>query len=158
MQPTEAFSISRRALDVEDYIDILRRHRGWIFGPFLFALVVSVVGAYLWPETYVSKGIIKVEPQQVPANLVQAVMTTDMWDRITSMEASIESRANLTEIVTSYNLYLKERSRLPMDDVVEDMRKQITVEARGGQSESRQVPAFSVSFSYPDKHQAQRVV
>ena len=35
MQPTDSFNISRRTLDVEDYIDILRRHKGWIFGPFL---------------------------------------------------------------------------------------------------------------------------
>ena len=49
MQPNDTYSVPRRALDVEDYIDIIRRHRGWIFGPFLFAIVVSVVGVYLWP-------------------------------------------------------------------------------------------------------------
>ena len=46
MQPNESFSVPRRALDVEDYIDILRRHKGWIFGPFLLTLVASVVGVY----------------------------------------------------------------------------------------------------------------
>ncbi len=54
MQPTEGMSIQRRSLDVEDYIDITRRHKGWIFGPFLFTLVVSVVGAYMWPDSYTS--------------------------------------------------------------------------------------------------------
>ena len=32
MQPNENYTVTRRALDVEDYIDILRRHKGWIFG------------------------------------------------------------------------------------------------------------------------------
>jgi len=41
MQPTEGMSIPRRALDVEDYIDIIRRHKGWIFGPFLFTLTFA---------------------------------------------------------------------------------------------------------------------
>ena len=122
MQPTEQFSVPRRALDVEDYIDILRRHKGWIFGPFLFCLVASVVGAYLWPDTYVSKGIIKVEPQQLPTNLVQAVMTQDMLDQINSMAQKIESRAILTNIITTYNLYPKERSRLPTEDVLDEMK------------------------------------
>jgi len=65
MQPTENFSIPRRALDVEDYIDILRRHKGWIFGPFLLTLVVSVVGVYLWPDTYKSEALIQIKPPQI---------------------------------------------------------------------------------------------
>ena len=32
MQPTENYSTPRRTLDVEDYIDIARRHDGWIAG------------------------------------------------------------------------------------------------------------------------------
>ncbi|HEY1755408.1 MAG TPA: Wzz/FepE/Etk N-terminal domain-containing protein [Bryobacteraceae bacterium] len=157
MQPNENYTISRRALDVEDYIDILRRHKGWIFGPFLFTLVVSVVGAYTWPDTYISKGIIKVEPQQVPENLVQSAGTHDMGDRINSMLEAIESRSTLTEIITSNSLYLKERSRLPLDDVIDEMKKKIQIDMMG-QTTNRQVPAFTVSFSYPDRHQAQKVV
>ena len=85
MQPTENFSIPRRALDVEDYIDILRRHKGWIFGPFLLTLVASVVGVYLWPDSYESVAVIKIVPQQVPQNMVQSSITQDMTDRINSM-------------------------------------------------------------------------
>jgi polysaccharide chain length determinant protein (PEP-CTERM system associated) len=155
MQPNDTFSTSRRALDVEDYIDILRRHKGWIFGPFLFALVVSVVGGYLWPDTYVSKGKIKVEPQQLA--LVQPVITQDMMDRINSMIERIESHDNLAQIVRTYNLYPKEFARLPLEDVLDVMKKQILIEPLGSQAGSHQVPAFAVSFSYPDRHLAQRV-
>jgi polysaccharide biosynthesis transport protein len=158
MQPTETYSVSRRALDVEDYIDILRRHKGWIFGPFLFTLVVSVVGGYLWPDIYVSRGAIKVEPQQVPESLVPSTTTHDMMDRINSMLQSIESRSSLTQIITTYNLYPKERSREPLEDVMDEMIKQIHIEPMGGQAGNRQIPAFAVSFSYTDRHLAQKVV
>ena len=157
MQPTEGYTVPRRTLDVEDYIDILRRHKGWIFGPFLFTLVASVVGGYTWPDTYVSSGIIKVERQQVPENLVQSTITQDMIDRINSMQESVESRGKLTEIITTYNLYLKERARLPLDDVIETMRNKIAIEPLG-QGAGRNVPAFRVSFQYPDRHLAQKVV
>jgi polysaccharide biosynthesis transport protein len=158
MQPTETYSVSRRPLDVEDYIDILRRHKGWIFGPFLFTLVVSVVGGYLWPDTYISKGVIKVEPQQVPESLVPSTMTHDMMDRVNSMLQSIESRSSLTQIIQTYNLYPKEKSREPLEDVMDEMMKQIHLEPMGGQAGNRQVPAFGVSFSYTDRHLAQKVV
>lgn len=159
MQPTEGFSVPRRALDVEDYIDIVRRHRGWIFGPFLFCLTAAVVGGYLWPDTYISKGAIKVEPQQLPTSLVQPVMTQDMWDQINSMLQSIESRDTLTSIVNTFGLYPKERSREPMEDVLDQMRHDIKIDALGPQSSTNHdVPAFTVSFSYPDRRQANKVV
>jgi polysaccharide biosynthesis transport protein len=158
MQPTENFSTPRRALDVEDYIDVLRRHKGWIFGPFLFCLVASVVGAYLWPDTYVSEGIIKVEPQQLPTNLVQGVMTQDMLDQINSMTEQIESRAILTNIMNQYNLYPKEKVRQAPEDILEQMKRDIKIEPLGVPQGGRTVPAFKVSFTYPDRHQAMKVV
>ena len=93
MQPTEGYSVSRRALDVEDYIDIMRRHRGWIFGPFLLCLVGSVVGAYLWPETYQSQSVVKIVPQQVPENMVQAAVNQVMSDRVNAMAETILARS-----------------------------------------------------------------
>ena len=85
MQPTEGLSVARRSLDVEDYIDIVRRHKGWIFGPFLFCLTVAVVGVYLWPDSYVSSATVRIVPQQVPENLVQAAVNQQMTERINSM-------------------------------------------------------------------------
>ena len=46
-QQQESFGVVRRPLDIEDYIDIARRHRGWILGPTFAALVLSVVGALI---------------------------------------------------------------------------------------------------------------
>src|ERR1700741_1048105 len=105
MTPTESFSVSRRALDVEDYIDIVRRHKGWIFGPFLFCLVASVVGVYLWPDTYISVAVVKVVPQQVPEAMVPSVKTQQMFDQINSLEQTILSRSTLTTIINNVGLY-----------------------------------------------------
>src|SRR5579863_4081036 len=160
MQPTEGFSVQRRALDVEDYIDVVRRHKGWIFGPFLFTLVASVVGVYLYPDTYVSEGVIKIVPQQVPQNMVQPAVNSEMSDRIFAMAQSIESRTVLTSIINTFGLYKKETSRMPTEDVIEQIMKKaiiITPVASMGGS-GRQVPAFTVQFSYEDRHLAQRVV
>src|SRR5271169_6236825 len=101
MQPSEPFNIPRRTLDVEDYIDILRRHKGWIFGPFLFTLVASVVGVYMWPDSYVSTSVVKIVPQQVPAAMVQSAINQQMSDRINSMAQTILSRTTLTTIINT---------------------------------------------------------
>ncbi len=158
MQPTESFNIPRRTLDVEDYIDILRRHKGWIFGPFLLTLVASVVGVYLWPDTYISQGAIKVTPQQVPQSMVPNAVNQLMTDRINSMEQNILSRTVLTTIINTFGLYQRERTRKPLEDVIDDMKKAIQilpVSTVGGPG--REVPAFAVQFSYENRYIAQRV-
>ena len=159
MQPTENFSVPRRALDVEDFIDILRRHKGWIFGPFLLTLVASVVGVYLWPDSYDSVAVVKIVPQQVPQNMVQSSISNDLADRINAMATTVLSRNVLTTIINNMDLYPRERKRLPMDDVIENiMRKDIHITPMMAGQGSRAVPAFTVQFSYPDRLLANKVV
>ena len=161
MHPTEGFSVPRRALDVEDYIDIIRRHKGWIFGPFLLCLVASVVGVYLWPDTYVSAAVVKVTPQQVPDTMVMSIKTQQMWDQINSMEQVILSRSTLTTIINNIGLYQRERTRMPIEDVIDLMKKAIIVtpvSAANNTGNNRTIPAFAVQFSYEDRYKAQRVV
>lgn len=161
MLPTESLSVPRRPLDVEDYIDILRRHRGWIFGPFLLTLVVSVVGSYLWPDQYKSEAIIQVKPQQVPQNLVQPVVNQDLLDQINTMTNYIKSRSVLTSIIRNFDLYKRELARRPLEDVIQTMQNNIVV-APVAQSVTttgaRSIAAFSVSFKYENKYDAQKVV
>ena len=157
MQPNDSFSVPRRALDVEDYIDIVRRHQGWIFGPFLLCVVASVVGVYFWPDSYLSEARIKIVPQSLPESMVQSSVQQLMTDRISSMENDILSRTTLTTIIKNFGLYQKELSSQPIDDVVEEMRKKIKVTLLAPEG-SRTAPAFSIQYYYQDRHQAQRVV
>lgn len=162
MQPTEGLSIPRRALDVEDFIDIVRRHKGWIFGPFLLTLVVAVVGVYMWPDSYTSIAIVRVVPQQVPEQMVQAAVNQAMDQRLNSMAQTILSRSVLTNIINTFGLYPKQRAQQPIEDLVEDMKvnkiKITPVATMTSNTEHRGVPAFSVSFSYENRYQAQKVV
>ena len=160
MQPTENYSPpTRRALDVEDYIDVVRRHKGWIFGPFLFTLVASVVGVYLYPDSYSSQAVVKIVPQQVPQNMVQSAINQQMSDRINSMAQTILSRTVLTTIINSFGLYQRERSRMPIEDVIEQMKKNILIQPVASPTGTAdRIPAFAVSFSYENRLLAQRVV
>src|ERR687886_636040 len=99
MQAQDNFTVQRRPLDVEDYIDIARRHKGWIFGPLFAGLVCAVVAAFLWPDTYVSNATIKVTPQQIPEALVQSNINQLMSDRIAAIAQYVLSRPVLTTLI-----------------------------------------------------------
>lgn len=166
MQPAAAneqpLSVPRRAMDIEDYVDIIRRHRSWILGPAFLGLVAGVVTAFLWPDSYMAKGMIRVVPPQVPTRLVQMNISEEMTARINSIYQEITSRSSLVNLIQTNNLYPDERKRLPMDDVVEKMRQDIGMSAmealsRGVGSYRQSVTAFTVTFSYSDRRQAQKI-
>src|SRR6266487_5480231 len=158
----DSLIVSRRSLDIEDYIDIIRRHRGWIFGPAFALLVVSIVVAFLWPDTYLSSAIIRVVPPQVPENYIAPNSTTEMQGRINSLSQVILNRSSLTALVNKYQLYRKELSRLPMEDVIENMKvrdvKIGPVQTFVQSSQGKQpVPAFMIGFQYSNRLIAQKV-
>ncbi len=161
MQPQDSLTVSRRPLDIEDYIDIFRRHKAWIFGPTFLALVTSVVVAFLWPDTYLSTGIIRVVPPRVPESYVPSNLNSDLQGRINSITQSILNRQTLTTIINNYDLYKKELRSLPIDDVIENMRQRDirvgTVQTFGQVGGKPSVPAFQVGFVYNNRVVAQKV-
>lgn len=161
MQPTPSneapISVARRPLEVEDYLDIARRHRSWILGPAFAGLVIAVVTAFLWPDSYRASGMIRVVPPKVPNRLIQTNISEAMTQRVSTIYQDIISRSTLTNLIQTHNLYPDDRKRLPMEDVVEMMRADIEVGQMSGLRRGDSGAAFKVSYSYSDKRIAQKV-
>jgi len=158
MQMTDSFEVSRRAPDVEDFVDMLRRHRTWVFGPFWAGIVIATVVAFLWPDTYVSSAMIRVTSSQVPDRYVQTNLNQLLGERIVAISQGVLSRSTLTNIIQTHDLYPKERRRLPMEDIIEQMRnKHIRIGAVNLQSSTKSVGAFPISFQYENRFLAQKV-
>jgi polysaccharide chain length determinant protein (PEP-CTERM system associated) len=156
-------NVSRRPPDIEDYIDMVRRYRSWIIGPMFAGLVLSVVVAFMWPDTYISQAVMRITPQQVPENLIPSVLSTQMTERLNQMQQEILSRTSLQEIIQrpSLDLYKRERQRLPLEDIIQDMRNKyikIQMMETPNNSGSRIASAFLIQFSYSDRYKAQQVV
>src|SRR5450759_471924 len=152
-------TVTRRPPDVEDYIDMLRRYRSWLIGPMFLGLVVAVVVAFTWPDTYVSQAVMRITPQTISDRLVPTIANMQIQQRLQQMQQQILSRDSLAAVIKkpTLDLYRKELARYPMEDVIQDMRnKYIRLQTadvgRGGAS------AFTISFSYPDRFKAQAVV
>src|SRR5579875_2115407 len=104
--PDTYVSVSRRPPDVEDYIDMLRRYRSWILAPTFAGLVLAVVAAFLWPDSYISTAVMRITPQQVPQSLVPSAINSQMNERLTQMETEILSRTSLSELIQRPSLNL----------------------------------------------------
>ncbi|MGB7721984.1 MAG: hypothetical protein WBL65_18940 [Bryobacteraceae bacterium] len=113
------------------------------------ALAAGVL-AFRTPDRYVSTAVMRITPAD--SDRQRAL------DRLAELQQEVLSRTSLAEIITrpALNLYPKDRKRIPLEDVVENMRKALrfqVMQAQGGG-----VAAFLISFEYPDKFKAQAVV
>jgi succinoglycan biosynthesis transport protein ExoP len=158
MQQQQEFSVQRRELEIEDYIDIVRRHKAWIIGPTLAGLVIAVVTAFLWPDTYISQASVKVVPSQIPERFVPSNVNYELTQRVNSMAQTILSRANLTNIISNFGLYPKEIKRVPIEDLIEEMRsKHVRISPVVNTSTGSKGGMFQITFENENRFTAQKV-
>lgn len=153
-------AISRRTLDLEDYIDVARRHMVWILGPVFAGLVISTVVAFLVQNTYVSQATLQITPKQVSESIVKTTINQELNERIGQMQQEILSRTSLSSIITDprLDLYKEERASSPLEDVIETMRNRdihITIDSAPGE---HRASAFAISFAYRDRVKAHDTV
>jgi len=152
-------AVPRRSPDLEDYIDIVRRNLRWLIAPAFIGLVLSTAVAYVLEDTYVSKALIRIVPQQISESYVQTTASQQVSDHINAMAQTILSRNTLTSLINQYHLYSREMKSEPLEDVINKMRQDVIIRPVAGVTSvsERSVPAMQVSFSYRDRYLAQKV-
>lgn len=113
----------------DDILRILRK-RWWLaMIPAAAGLVGGAVYAFNQPNRFRSETIIMVTPQQIPETYVRSFGGQRIEDRLASLQQQILSRTRLERVITDLNLYPAERRQMPMEDVVELMRGDISARA-----------------------------
>ena len=112
----------------EDYVEILWRRKWiWIL-PFVVIGTGTMIGTQFLPDRYRTDARILIVPQQVPESFVQPTVTTSLSARLQAISQVIQSRTRLESIIQELNLYQRERGELIMEDVIEQMRRDIVVQ------------------------------
>ena len=125
-------------------LSLLSRRRWLIIAPFCLAMLAGIVLAVKLPKMYEASTLILIEPQRVPANYVQPVVSGDLEERISTLSQQIMSRTNLEKIISDFNLYSgPEAANMFAEDKINDLRKRISVEVTHGR---RETDAFTLSF------------
>jgi hypothetical protein len=126
------------------------------------ALMLSVAGlaAGLAVSFVVDPRFVSTGAMSLGDSLVQYAPSTvrpNLREYFAQMKTEILSRTSLSIIIQDprLELYMSERARIPLEDVIEKMRQdiQITTEAPG----SNYLP-FRVTFTYADRARAQQTV
>ena len=108
------------------------------------------------PSMYESKSLLTLKPPTISQTVIQSLSNEDLSQRLQTISQEVLSRSSLEPMVVKYRLYEAERDAgMPMEQVVEKVYKNITIELE--RNDSEKVAAFSVSYKYLVPKSAQNV-
>ncbi len=140
-----------------EIIGIIMKRRWCIIVPFCLSMIVGIYLAFTLPKIYSAQNLILVQPQRVPDNYVQSVVSTDIDSRINTISQQILSYSNLEKIIKNFSLYTEPESEgMFMEDKIEGLRERISVNLirRDRRSDA---DAFSISFKGKDPEKVMKI-
>ena len=129
----------------------MKRRLLWVLVPTVVAAGLTAAwSSHFMPTRYQAETLILIVPQRVPEAYVRSAVASRIEDRLQSIQQQILSRTRLERVINDLNLYPEERKTSIMEDLVEQMRRDIGVQVMRGD-------AFKVSFTSDDPRTAMKV-
>ena len=142
--------IPGKTLTLEDVLQAARRRRWVMAAGLVLSVAGSMVLAEFLPNRYRAETLILVVPQRIPETYVRSTVSGGIENRLPAISQHILSRSRLERIVGDFGLYAEERARVPMETVIQRMRKDIEVTIVKGD-------AFRISYLSSDPQMAKNV-
>ncbi len=145
-------------LDIGYYVNLVLRRRWFVIIPFFLALIAGIYLAVALPKKFQAETLILIEPQRVPDNYVQAIVSSDLESRIATIKEMILSRTNLLNIIDNFNIFSGPKyADMFLDDKIDAMRKRTTVDIVSDRR-NRTANAFKISFEGKEPRKVMQVV
>jgi len=143
---------------------VVRRRQRALLLAIALVLLLAVLAAIFWPARYSATGIILIEQQEVPSELVRSTVSSYASQRVQVITQRVMTTDNLMGIIQRYGLYAKLRKRRPREEVIKEMRADTTlqmisadvIDPRDGRPTKATI-AFSISYSSPSAELASKV-
>lgn len=149
-------SVEFRQRTPGEYAQILWKRKWLIILPTI--AIAMAVAWVVWrlPNVYESTTLLIVKPSNMSKEVVPTLSDVDLSLRINNIGQVVTSRSSLEPLIYKHELYQKERaSKLPMELIVEKMRKDIVVEV--DKSRNDITNAFRISYRERDPRKTQLV-
>ena len=158
--PHRAAGRADRSADY-DFAAAVWRRRKWLAAAVACAgIAAAASGAMALPDIYRSTATVLVEGQQISEAFVRPSVTMELETRIQTIHQQMMSRARLSDLIARLNLYPDLRGGVPIDALVERMRRDVKLSLSGVEQMTGRTAtiAFNVSFSGRDPRKVAEVV
>jgi polysaccharide chain length determinant protein (PEP-CTERM system associated) len=149
----------RREITLDDALSIVRR-----WWPLLLAL--SLIGggsgyaiSQVLPKKFTSQTLVLVQGPTVLTDYVRPVVSDDINQRLAAMQQQILSRSRLEPVIKELNLFPAESPGLPTEELVDRLRKAVTISPIHPMAETRaqNLPGFTISVVFNEPRIAQQI-
>lgn len=147
------------AVGKEAAVEVWRR-RKWLAVLVFVPVVAGAISLTLsLPDIYRATATVLVERQEVSEAFVRRSVTAELETRIQTIQQRVMSRERLADLITRMDLYPELRRVVPLEALVERMRKEIQPQFKAvEQSTGRSAMiAFSLSYSGRDPQRVAEV-
>ena len=110
--------MAHRELNMSDYVAMARRRWVLILALALIGPPLAYAVSVVLPPKFKSQTTVLVQAQSVSSDLIKPVDTSDLSQRLASMQQQILSRSQLEPLIKKYNLFAKESKVNSMDALV----------------------------------------
>jgi polysaccharide chain length determinant protein (PEP-CTERM system associated) len=137
------------------FTNTLRHYAWWlVLGTILFS-AAGTVFVLLLPDHYKASTTILVDPQKVPEKYVSPTVSSDPAQRLTTITQQVLSSTRLQQIIDEMNLYPELRGKMSREEIIDTMRKYITITVKQGSSSG--LSAFTIEYEGTKADQVARV-
>jgi len=152
------------SFDLTTYLNAFMRRSRWFFAVLLVLLAVTISVTTFLPSRYSSSATILIEQQEIPPDLVRTTISTYADQRLEMIQQRVMTRDTLLGIIKKYDLYPRERDRMPIEELLDEIRGNINIDVVSGQfiDPRRGVPtkatiAFELGFEDKSPEKAFKV-
>jgi uncharacterized protein involved in exopolysaccharide biosynthesis len=143
---------------------IIRRRRKPLLLVIAAVLLLTALAAFFWPPRYSATGVILIEQQELPNELVRSTVSSYASQRVQIISQRVMTTENLMSIIQRYDLYASMRRRKPREEVIKRMRADTTlqmisadvIDPRDGRPTKATI-AFSITYNSPSAELASKV-
>ncbi|MCL1985340.1 MAG: Wzz/FepE/Etk N-terminal domain-containing protein [Betaproteobacteria bacterium] len=137
---------------IKKYVDLVLSRWRILASSLLLGITIGLVYYVIVPKIYQSTAVLSYEQQQIsPGKMDPEQGRIRLQESLATLRELVTSRNNLEKVINQFALYEEARKQLPLEDVIEMMRKQITIQSTG------KGDIFSVSFRGGDPQKVTRV-
>jgi len=122
----------------------VKHYRGWIFLGTVVFFLTGATFVLLLPDHYKATTTILVDPQKVPEKYVSPTVSSDPGQRLTTIFQQVLSATRLQQIIDDMQLYPELRGTVSREDLIELMRKDITITVKQGSAAG--LSAFTIEY------------
>jgi polysaccharide biosynthesis transport protein len=116
------------SLNVSQYWQTTLHRKWWLIGGVFVGWLIVFTVSWIIPAKYESDALILIQRQQLSDKVVTPNVQIDLQQRLDTMTQRVLSRSNLTKTIQKFNLYAKDLKGKTIDEVVDEMRKDVRVE------------------------------